>query len=413
MLTTYLKRPSTQVRYRSSPAGPYFDGFVDWLEAQGYQPDRIRRLLRGVDRFARWASQGGLSARELDAQALEAFGQALDNQQRLRYPSGNSSHLFVGACRFVTFLAVSGQVASSAAIRPASADPRLVLEFRHWMHTHRGTTTATLNNYRLTLLDLLETLGDQPAQYDARAIRAFVLDRAQRPGIEHAKTVVTAARMFLRFLIAVGRCSPGLDHAIPTIARWRLASLPRYLSAEVVERVLASCHRTTLIGIRDRAVLLLLARLGLRAGDVVALRCRDIDWREGTVQVAGKNRRRTRLPLPQEVGDAILLYLADRPAVDYDPIFLTTVAPFKGLTYQTVGQIATRAMHCAGVETPQTGSHVLRHSAATQMLRHGMPLSAIGAVLRHASIETTAGYAKVDLPLLQEVVKPWPEVTPC
>ena len=146
---------------------------------------------------------------------------------------------------------------------------------------------------------------------------------------------------------------------------------------------------------------------------MAALRCSDIAWGEGTVQVAGKNRRQTRLPLSQEVGDAILDYLAHRPAVDHDQVFLTTVAPFKGLSYQTVGQIATRAMHRAGVEAPQSGSHVLRHSAATQMLRHGLPLEAIGAVLRHASIETTAGYAKVDLQLLHEVVKPWPEVTQC
>jgi integrase/recombinase XerD len=413
MLTTYLKTPAALGRYRSSPAGPHLDGFVGWLETQGYQSDRIRDLLRGVDRFARWASQAGLSAREWDAQALEAFGQALQHQQRRRYPSGNSSHLFVGARRFVTFLAVTGQAASSTTIQPAAAEPRLFGEFRHWMHTHRGTTTATLNNYRLTLLDFLEALGDQPAPYDARALRAFVLDRAHRHGIEHAKLVVTAVRMFLRFLIAAGRCPPGLDHAIPTIARWRLASLPKYLSTEAVERVLASCDRTTRIGVRDRAVLLLLARLGLRAGDVAALKCRELDWAEGTVQVAGKSRRQARLPLPQEVGDAILDYLAHRPAVNHDQVFLTTVAPFKGLSYQTVGQIATRAMHCAGVEAPQSGSHVLRHSAATQMLRHGLPLEAIGAVLRHASIETTAGYAKVDLRLLHEVAKPWPEVTPC
>jgi site-specific recombinase XerD len=413
MLTTYLKSPSALVRYRSSPAGPYLDGFVDWLETQGYQPKPIRQLLRGVDHFAHWASSAGISAQELDAQAIETFRQVLHDQQRLRYPSGSFSHLFVGARRFVTFLAMTGRVTSAAAIRPASAEPRLLFEFRHWMQTHRGVTTATLNSYRPTLLELLEVLGDQPAQYDARALRAFVLDRAHRHGIDRAKTVVKAVRMFLRFLIAVGRCSPGLDHAIPTIPRWRLASLPQYLSAEAVERVLASCDYTTRIGVRDRAVLLLLARLGLRAGDVAALRFSDLAWGEGTVQVAGKNRRQTRLPLPQEVGDAILDYLAHRPAVDHDQVFLTTVAPFTGLSYQTVGQIATRAMHRAGVEAPQSGSHVLRHSTATQMLRHGLPLEAIGAVLRHASIETTAGYAKVDLQLLHEVVKPWPEVTPC
>jgi site-specific recombinase XerD len=413
MLTTYLKTPATLVRYRSSPAGPHLDGFVDWLEAQGYQPKPIRHLLRGADRFAHWAAQAGLGAQELDAQALETFRRALHDRQRLRYPSGSLSHLFVGARRFVTFLAVTGRVASAAAIRPAPAEPQVFVAFRHWMRTHRGVTTATLDTYRPALLELLDALGDQPERYDARALRAFVLDRAHRHGIDRAKTVVTAVRMFLRFLIAVGHCPPGLDQAIPTIARWRLASLPKYLPAEAVERVLAGCDRTTRIGARDRAVLLLLARLGLRAGDVAALRFSDIDWGEGTMQVAGKSRRRTRLPLPQEVGDAILDYLAHRPAVDHDRVFLTAIAPFKGLSYQAVGRIATRAMLRAGIAAAESGSHVLRHSAATQMLRHGLPLAAIGAVLRHASIETTAGYAKVDLRLLHQVVKPWPEVVPC
>jgi site-specific recombinase XerD len=319
----------------------------------------------------------------------------------------------MGARHFVTFLTATGLGAPPAALLLTSADPQLLVEFRHWMHTHRGTTAATLNNYRLTLLDFLHTLGEQPAQYNARALRTFILDRAKSHGIERAKTVVTAVRMFLRFLIAVGRCTPGLDHAIPTIARWRLATLPKYLSAEAIERILASGDRTTLIGLRNRAVLLLLARLGLRAGDVTALRLTHIDWQAGTIQVAGKNRRHNRLPLPQEVGDAVLHYLEHRAAVDTDHVFLTTRAPFKHLAYQTVGKIATQAMYRAGIETPIQGSHVLRHAAATQMLHHGVPLAAIGAVLRHASIETTAGYAKVDRPLLQEVVKPWPEDPTC
>jgi site-specific recombinase XerD len=412
MLTTYLKTPPTLERYRLGPAGLHLDGFVDWLESQGYQRDRIHHLLRGVHRFSRWAHSAGFSAQELNAAALAAFQQHLHHEQRLYYPSGNYSHLFMGARRFVTFLGATGQLASPPVIPPAAA-PQLFMEFRHWMHTHRGTTAPTLNNYRRPLLDFLETLGEQPTQYNARALRAFILDRASRHGIGHAKTVVTAVRMFLRFLIAVGRCAPGLDHAIPTIARWRLAALPKYLSAEAVERVIASCDLTIPIGVRDRAVLLLLARLGLRAGDAAALQLSDIDWREGTIQVAGKNRRQTRLPLPQEVGDAILHYLAHRPTVDTTHVFLTTIAPFKGLAYQTVGKIATQAMSRAGIATPIHGSHVLRHSAATQMLRHGVPLSAIGAVLRHASIETTAGYAKVDRQLLQEVVTPWPEVASC
>ena len=241
-----------------------------------------------------------------------------------------------------------------------------------------------------------------------------MLERAGQQGIGRAKTVVTAVRMFLRFLIAVGRCHPGLEHALPTIAHWRLSSLPRYLPAEAVERVLRSCDVTTAIGCRDRAVLLLLARLGLRAGDVAALQWGDIDWHDGTLCVAGKNRRHTRLPLPQEVGDALLAYVRHpQPRIPSAHVFLTVTAPLTPASPQAISQIAARALRRTHVESPIYGAHVLRHSAATQMLRQGASLPAIGAVLRHASVETTAHYAKVDIALLQEVASAWPEAQPC
>jgi site-specific recombinase XerD len=281
------------------------------------------------------------------------------------------------------------------------------------MQTHRGVSAVTLTNYRRPLLAFLKTLGEDPAQYDARALRAVILQQTKGHAVSSAKTVVTTVRTFLRFLIAVGQCAPELAYAIPSVASWRLASLPRYLSVEAIEGMLASCEISTLIGLRDRAVLLLLARLGLRAGDVAALRLTDIDWQTGTVQVTGKMRRQTRLPLPQEVGEAILAYLTRRPSRTTEAVFLTTCAPLVALTRQAVGKIATRAMQRAGIETPVHGAHVLRHSAATHMLRDDVPLPAIAAVLRHSSIETTTGYAKVDVPLLQQVTQPWPEVTPC
>src|SRR2546427_482462 len=211
--------------------------------------------------------------------------------------------------------------------------------------------------------------------------------------------------MFLRFLIATGQCAPGLEHALPTIAHWRLASLPKYLPTETVEHVLASCDRATPIGTRDRAVLLLLARLGLRAGDVAALKWADIDWPDGTLRVAGKNRRETRLPLPQEVGEAILCYGAHhRPDVPSPYVFLTTIAPLSPLSSKTVTKIAARALRRANVESPIYGAHVFRHSVATTLLRQGVSLPSIGALLRHVSIETTTLYAKVDPPLLHTVV---------
>jgi integrase/recombinase XerD len=208
-------------------------------------------------------------------------------------------------------------------------------------------------------------------------------------------------------------CS-GLEHALPTIAHWRLASLPKYLPPETVEHVMARCDRATPIGTRDWAVLLLLARLGLRAGDVAALKWDDIDCPDGTLRVAGKNRRATRLPLPQEVGEAILCYGEHhRPDVPSPYVFLTTIAPLGPLSSKTVTKIAARALRRADVASPIYGAYVFRHSAATTMLRQGISLPSIGVLLRHASIETMTLYAKVDTPLLHAVVRAWPEAPSC
>jgi integrase/recombinase XerD len=237
---------------------------------------------------------------------------------------------------------------------------------------------------------------------------------AHRHGKGRAKTVVTAVRMFLRFLIATGSCEPGLDQAIPTIAQWRLSSLPRYLPPETIERIIAACDTSTPLGIRDKAIILLMARLGLRAGDAAGLRLSDIDGQQGTLVVTGKTRRATRLPLPQEAGDALLHYLETvRPPIGCDKVLITTCAPWLPMSRQAVGHTAARAIQRADVEAPFLGAHVFRYSAATAMLRHGVSLQAISEVLRHASIETTAYYAKVDTQLLRQVVVPWPEVTSC
>jgi integrase/recombinase XerD len=344
MLTSYLKTPRTVERYHSGPVGPHLEPFVSWLEAQGYQPRRIFHLLRGVHRFSCWAHTTGYPLQRLDTHALEAYGHTLHGLQRLRYPSGRLSHLFVGAQRFVYFLETTGLVAPAVSCLPPAAEPALLEAFRQWMQTHRGTTQATLNGYRLTLTALLDQLGDQPERWKAQALRTFVLEQAGQGGSGRAKTIVTAVRMFLRCLIALGRCRPGLDYALPTIAQWRLAALPKYLPAETVDQVLATCDRTTPRGIRDYAILVLLARLGLRAGDVAALQWGDVDWHDATFCVAGKTPRTTRLPLPQEVGDALLGYGEyARPHVPNPHVFLTITAPVRPLSAKAVSQVAARA----------------------------------------------------------------------
>jgi site-specific recombinase XerD len=205
-----------------------------------------------------------------------------------------------------------------------------------------------------------------------------------------------------------------LEAAIPSIAQWRLATLPRYLQPEDLERVIAACDGSTAHGIRDKAIVLLLARLGLRAGDVANLQLHDIDWAQGTFRVMGKSRREAKLPLPQDVGDAILDYLdRARPSVKTPYVFIRVIAPWTPITRYVVQHAAGEAIQRAGVKTPSLGAHVLRHSAATALLRQGASLQVIGEILRHRSVETTAHYAKVDTGLLHEVTMPWPGAPSC
>jgi integrase len=184
------------------------------------------------------------------------------------------------------------------------------------------------------------------------------------------------------------------------------------LAAEQVNRLIAACDGEVVARRRDRAIVLLLARLGLRAGDVAQLRLDDVEWETGSLRVSGKSRYEVRLPLPQDVGDAIAAYLACRPSTcQSDHMFLRNIAPFRPFRKgDGISSVVKRLMQRAGIMAPVKGAHVLRHTAATEMLRHGVPLEKIGLVLRHRGIDTTAYYAKADVTLLKQIAQPWPEV---
>ena len=413
MLLTYFKDSRTLARYRSGLANLYLEDFIIWLESQGYCGFTIRRHVREVVHFADWAEAEGLALRDLDRGALNRLCSQLAERKSLRYPCGKQKQICHSACLFVNFLEAVGAV-EACPPRRSTQEPALLLQFREWMRTQRGTLDTTLSRYRLPIIDLLDDLGTEPSGFDAIGLRKFLLRRVSCFGQGKSKNLATAVRMFVRFLIARGYCAPELEHAIPTVAKWRLSSLPKYLSIKDVECLINSCDQSSPLGARDRAILLLIARLGLRAGDVSALKFSNLLWEEGTLIVSGKSRRQTRLPLPQEVGEAILYYLRHgRPHKISDRIFITTTAPFVPISRQAVGQTVARAVRRTGISAPTQGAHLLRHSAATGMLREGVSLPAISALLRHASIETTTVYAKVDVDLLQEVAMPWPEVQPC
>jgi site-specific recombinase XerD len=255
-------------------------------------------------------------------------------------------------------------------------------------------------------------LGEDVGQWNAQAVRNFILERASQCGVPTTQALITALRAFLRFLDFRGESRDDLALAIPAVAHWRLARMPHCLSAEEVDRLIAACNGPHPRRLRDRAILLLLARLGLRSGDVARLRLKDINWNNGTFQVMGKGRCQVRLPLPQDVGDALLRYLECRPTnIDSDHVFLRSIAPWRPFASgDGVSSVVKHALKRANIDAPAKGAHLLRHTAATEMLRNGVPLDQAGLVLRHRSIDMTAYYAKADVALLKQIAQPWPEV---
>jgi len=413
MLTTYFKRQTTRAAYYSGPAGPYLDEFASWLEHRGYLHESIRRRLQGAAQFVTWAQTTGCQLRSLSPTTLDHFRRHLIKEGQLFHSQRQHSVRWLGAQLFFEYLQAQ-QIVAVADSSPKAEPPELLKAFEQWMHMHRGVMQSTLLIYRPHVIALLTECGTCPERFEAGQLRATILAYAQHHNTTQVKKRITTIRMFLRFLTAMGRCQPGLEATLPAIAQWRLATLPRYLVPEDVECVIAACGGTTSRDVRNKAIVLLLARLGLRAGDVANLKLEDIDWLQGTFSVMGKSRREAKLPLPQEVGDAVLDYLhTARPSVNCDHVFITAIAPWKPVTSHVVTTVAAQAIRRAGVNAPSYGAHVLRHSAATHLLRQGASLQVIGEVLRHRSVETTAHYAKVDVDLLRQVAMPWPGASSC
>jgi site-specific recombinase XerD len=409
MLDKYFESSFTLNQLRKGPYGPWLGGFARSLHQDGYSWWTARTYLRAAHHLGHFLKSRDVAVVAVQPDTIAEFRRHL-KRCRCPKPRGRKTEDTVrGAKCFLRHLWNAGVVT-----RPAKQPwPSLVHGFRDWLRNHRGVSETTLSRYSAAAVELLRDLGGDPGQYDAERLRAFLLDRARRRGVGGTKAILSALRMFLRYLVSQGKCRAGLDTAIPTIAGWRLASLPRCLSTDEVEQLLSACDPASPMGLRDRAVIILLARLGLRASDVAALRFADIDWEDGSILVKGKSRREARLPLPQEVGDAILAYLEHRRGVHDQRVFLRCIAPFRGLPGSAVSQIVRRNMRRAGLTAPAYGSHILRHTAATEMLRRGVSLYDIGSVLRHRSADMSAYYAKVDMELLKEVVQLWPEVLSC
>ena len=283
--------------------------------------------------------------------------------------------------------------------------------FLHWLRQHRGLKDSSIEQYERRLRTLLPALGDEPGTYDVARVRNSVLGRLETASRDQVGREAIALRMYLRFLGTNGLCRPELVHAAPTVPRLQGGSLPRHVGQDDIERMIATCDVTTPIGLRDRAALLLLARLALRAGDVSGLALDDIDWDRAVIRVGGKSRREAELPLPQDVGDALRDYiLKARSHSDERKVFLRCRAPCRPLASKSIGSsIVAPAIRRAGIQgVGPASSHLFRHSAATNLLRSGTPLEAVGTLLRHSSPDVSAIYARVDVRMLRELAQPWP-----
>jgi len=394
---------------------PLIADFEEALRSLDHTSLTVSGYTDSARHFAAWACETGLHLGDIDLATVDRFACHHCRCAGTRRWRGVSRKYAKRVGRFVRFLAERGLIASTP---PAVADaiPPQVLDYQRWLTVHRGLSARTVSREGRMIKRLLPALGVNPQAYDAAMIRAAFHAEAQRNSPSYIRMMTSALRGYLRFLAASGLCRPGLDQAVPAVLQWRLSALPRYLPAGDVARLIASCDEGTPLDLRDRAALLLLARLGLRAGDVYDLRLGDFDWPAGTVFVCGKSRRSVRLPLPQDVGDAVLAYIEKgRPMVAEDRLFLRSTAPYRPCaTSSSISHIVARALRRAGIEDPpSTGANLLRHSAATAMLRGGATLETVGAVLRHRSLDMTAHYAKVDMTMLEAIAQPWPGEASC
>ena len=404
MTDHFLSNPLAQERWHSGPLGPHVDAFARQLQELGYASATRRQKLGLVAAFSRWLQRRKLLATEVDEQIVVKY---LGRWGRL----GDS-----------TTLADLLEALREAAVVPRptweggeTQLERLEREFGQYLAVERGLSQATLKNSLPFVRSFLaHRFGSSPIVMDdvrTPDVTRFLLRKLQTVGVSRAKLMVGALRSFFRFLRWRGDIAIDLASSVPKVADWRLSALPKSLQADEVERLISSCRRGTVTGQRDYTLLLLLARLGLRAGEVVAMTLDDIDWEAGELTVRGKGGREDRLPIPRDVGLAMATYLRQGRPQDCSTrrFFVRRKAPRRGFASSVaVCTIVRRALERAGIASPRKGAHLLRHSLATEMLRKGASLAEIGEILRHRSVDTTAIYAKVDLVALRALAQPWP-----
>lgn len=402
-----MSRPS-RVRV-TGPLTSFAEGFAAELAKQGYRTNAAANQLQLFAHLSRWLASKGLDATTLNASVLNEFLAARRAQGYTLWLSPKALAPFISYLRRLGFLAPAAKVA-------LSATDALLGRYRSYLLDVRGLVATSARGYVDMVRPFVESrVVDGQLDWiglSSDDVIGFVRSVCDGRSVGSAKLALTALRSLLGYLHVAGVVRRPLHAVIPAVAGWRLASLPRALEASDVKRMLAACDRRTNSGRRDFAVLMLLVRLGLRAGEVRSLNLDDIDWRTGDLVIRGKGNRIERLPLPTDVGQALTAYLQHgRPATaQARTVFVRVRAPHCPLSSSGVTQAVVAAASRAGVG--RVSAHRLRHTLATQMVRSGVALADVAQVLRHRRLITTAIYAKVDREGLRLVARPWPGVAP-
>ena len=407
MIEHFFVHTPVVTRLRGGPLGPYLDDLATILHQQGYAPSSIQRCLRTGELFGRWLQGQGYDVTQIDETAIQHYVSGLE-----RYRSGQLPKAAQGLKHVVGLLRQRGHLSDRQSPTPVA---QWLAAYDAHLGQVAGLALSTRQSYgRMARRFIISCFGaERPAWQvlTAPMITAFVTQEAAKCHGYGRKAPSVAVRSFLRFLVFRGEIRPGLEAAAPIPPQWKHASLPPRLTPEDVERVLAVYQGDTATSRRHRAMLLLLARLGLRAQEVVALCLDDLDWYASQLCIRpGKTHQARRLPFTQEVGHALAAYLQDgRPKSDSRRVFLQCRPPWRPCTVNgTIRWMVRQAFLSAGIAIrPRTGSHLLRHSAASHMLNRGASFKEVADVLGHRSLQTTGIYAKLDLDTLAAVALPW------
>jgi integrase/recombinase XerD len=392
------------------PLAPYADGWRRELAERGYAPHSITAHAQLMAHLSGWLVAAGRSIEALTDESVEEY-------LRARRAAGYQNRITArGIAPLVGYLRDLQVIVQRADPLPVTPVEALIAEFGEYLTNERGLVPATVHHHRrfarLFLAELGVTTEAEMAVVDVAAITSFAVSQAQRRSPGDMRSLVSAVRSLLRFLHLTGRVIQPLASAVPAVPGWRFGSLPRGVGAGQVAAILAACDRDSAVGQRDHAILMLLSRLGLRAGEVICITLDDIDWRAGELRVVGKADQAAKLPLPADVGDAVANYLRfGRPRTSCRRLFITVRAPFTKLALNTsISGIVERACRRAGVAP--FGPHRLRHAVACDLLAEGASLTEIGQLLRHRSERATAIYAKADIEALRKLARPCPPGDP-